>query len=283
MTLSGLVIPYGVGDLGQYWLRGRTEAVGPFFKVTATAPRSSEFSDYCVCLCCILSIISLNMSNVYTHFRFSMCDVLELSAAHKYTNCSGKIRLPTPPASPNATRGISVLARNSGILAISSTGIPTAVSEGSNSLERFSRSIRSGSVTGNKYLKIRNRISKHKKTVNQFQEVDDNVTNMKTQLITRLADLIFKHFSDRSGPNRKFWSKLVHKFPFVPFLKKFLSFDTNDPSRSHSAASCVAGNFGWTSWSSCTRKIQVEQMHTGATAGCSCQLGHQLQLCVQFE
>ena len=55
------------------------------------------------------------------------------------------------------------------------------------------------------------------------------------------------------------------------------------PSRSHSAASCVAGNFGWTSWSSCTRKIQVEQMHTGATAGCSCQLGHQLQLCVQFE
>ena len=54
-------------------------------------------------------------------------------------------------------------------------------------------------------------------------------------------------------------------------------------SRSHSAASCVAGNFGWTSWSSCTRKIQVEQMHTSATAGCSCQLGHQLQLCVQFE
>ena len=68
--------------------------------------------------------------------------------------------------------------------------------------------------------------------------------------------------------------------------RKQLYFTVKQPpeySRSHSAASCVAGNFGWTSWSSCNRNIQVEQMHTGATAGCSCQLGHQLQLCVQFE
>ena len=57
----------------------------------------------------------------------------------------------------------------------------------------------------------------------------------------------------------------------------------NEIGSCHSAASCVAGNFGWTSWSSCNRKTQVEQMDTGATAGCSYQLGQQLQLqlCVQ--
>ena len=57
----------------------------------------------------------------------------------------------------------------------------------------------------------------------------------------------------------------------------------NEIGSCHSASSCVAGNFGWTSWSSCNRKTQVEQMDTGATAGCSCQLGQQLQLqlCVQ--
>ena len=67
------------------------------------------------------------------------------------------------------------------------------------------------------------------------------------------------------------------------FFQEVFNMGSRNFSRSHSAASCVAGNFGWTGWSSCTRKIQVEQMHTGATAGCSCQLGHQLQLCVQFE